>query len=127
MDLGVLKGKDPCGYKAESRFRPLPDDQITEEERRRRQKRSKPISSHSADGIPYQPFTGNRRREMERFQTLDKRATLKEDDEELRVKRESINEKLENQAKKKKEKRLKKKLRREGVRKCSEEEGEKQE
>lgn len=110
MDLNVLKGRDPCGYKAETRFRPLPDDQITEEERRKRQKKSKLISSHSADGIPYQPFTGNRRREMERFQTLDKRNDKIEDDESFRIKRETINEKLKNQAEKKREKRLKRKI-----------------
>ena len=113
LDLSVLKGNDPAGYKVESLIKEriektLHPDTATDWERRPHQQgvQQNPGSVAAADSGQFHAYRKNRRHEMERVEAMEKAMEFEQDKEEFERLRE---EKLAIEAAKTAKRRTKRK------------------
>lgn len=102
MDLSVLEGKDPAGFKAESEIKlriekSLRPDTCTDWERRPHTQgvQQNPGSVAAADSGQFHAYRKNRRHELDRIEAMDRAVEIEKDQDEferIRKERQTVEE-----------------------------------
>jgi len=106
MDLSVLKGDDPAGYKAEQL---LKESQIKNQNLEQRDRSRNPGSIAGADSGQFHVYWRDRRKELDRVELLEEERKAQEEEHAFQEERKRKQKELEGKAVKRRKKRLAKK------------------